>query len=137
MTHEELMNTPEYCTTMIQLELFNRVEQYMKEKGINRTELAKELGVSKGYVSQILNGDYDHRLSKFVELAIKVGLKPAISFSPISNELKEEEKIQEILGNAQLSVNQVGYMAMFTEINKFSKQEIKEFPPCNSNHKSA
>jgi len=85
MTREELLLTPEYWTTKAQLDLYFKVEEYMKKKGINRTELARELGVSKGYVSQILNGDFDHRLSKFVELSLDCGYKPVISFEPVEN----------------------------------------------------
>ena len=29
MTYEELIRTPEYCTTRIQIELFNKVEQFI------------------------------------------------------------------------------------------------------------
>ncbi len=48
----------------------------MESENINRTQLAERLGVSKGYVSQLLNGDFDHRLSKLVELALAFGYVP-------------------------------------------------------------
>ena len=44
----------------------------------NRTQLAEHLGVTKGYVTQLLNGDYDHKLSKLVELSLKCGYVPKI-----------------------------------------------------------
>ena len=40
----------------------------------HKSQLAEYLGVSKGYVSQLLNGDYDHRMSKFFELALAFGM---------------------------------------------------------------
>ena len=46
----------------------------MAETGRNKSQLAEYLGVSKGYVSQLLNGDYDHRMSKFFELALAFGM---------------------------------------------------------------
>ena len=46
----------------------------MAETGRNTSELAEYLGVSKGYVSQLLNGDYDYRMSKFIELALAFGM---------------------------------------------------------------
>lgn len=52
----------------------------MEDNRINRTELAKRLGVSKGYISQVLNGDFDHRISKLVELALFIGYYPHITF---------------------------------------------------------
>ena len=42
----------------------------MKEKKLNRTKLAQKLQVSKGYVTQLFNGDFDHKLSKLVELTL-------------------------------------------------------------------
>jgi transcriptional regulator with XRE-family HTH domain len=81
MTHEELLNTPEYWTTQIQLELYEMVEKFLKENNMSRTDFAKMLGVSKGYVSQLLNGDFDHRVSKLVELALAIGYRPELSFT--------------------------------------------------------
>lgn len=82
MTREELLRSSEYWTTKMQLELYARIEAYMSENKINRTELAKRLGVSKGYVTQILNGDYDHRLSKLVEMSLKINYIPHILYEP-------------------------------------------------------
>lgn len=79
---EELQKEPEYWTTMIQLDLFSHVEKYMEDNNITRTELAQKLGVSKGYISQVLNGDYDHRLSKFVELTMAVDMIPQVTYIP-------------------------------------------------------
>ena len=58
--------------------------------GGKHTQLAQHLGVSKGYVSQILNGDYDHRLSKFMELSLAFGYVPRIEFIPIEQVLEED-----------------------------------------------
>lgn len=82
MTREELLRSSEYWTTKIQLELYAHIEAYMRENNINRTELAKRLGVSKGYITQILNGDYDHRLSKLVEMSLKINYIPHILYEP-------------------------------------------------------
>ena len=80
MTHKELLATPEYWTTKIQIDLYQKVNQYLKDNHLTRTELAKRLGVSKGYISQILNGDYDHRISKLVELSLAIGYTPHLVF---------------------------------------------------------
>jgi transcriptional regulator with XRE-family HTH domain len=95
MTHEELLTTPEYWTTKIQIDLYRKVNQYLKDNHITRTELAKRLGVSKGYISQILNGDYDHRISKLVELSLAIGYIPHLVFEernpsdvPIKSDIK-------------------------------------------------
>ena len=80
ITYNELRSTPEYWITRIQLDLYAMIERYMQDHQLSRSELANKLGVSKGYVSQVLNGDFDHRLSKLVELSMAVGMIPQISY---------------------------------------------------------
>ncbi|MDE7109722.1 MAG: helix-turn-helix domain-containing protein [Muribaculaceae bacterium] len=64
----------------------------MEINNLNRSKLAAHLGVSKGYVSQLLNGDYDHKLSKLIELAIAFGYVPEITFRPIEEVITEDVK---------------------------------------------
>lgn len=85
ITNDELLETPEYWTTRIQLDLYSHIQEYMRMNGLSRTQLAQKLGVTKGYITQVLNGDFDHRLSKLVELSLAVGLVPKIEFVPIDN----------------------------------------------------
>ena len=47
--------------------------------------------MSKGYVSQLLNGDYDHKLSKLAELSIAFGFVPKIEFQPIDEVVNEDQ----------------------------------------------
>lgn len=72
MDRKDVLNSSEYWTSKTQIELYNQAQKFMEATGKDRAHLAEYLGVSKGYVSQILNGDYDHRMSKFFELALGV-----------------------------------------------------------------
>ena len=74
MKREEVLKSPEYWKAKTQIELYNLAEKFMAETGRNKSQLAEYLGVSKGYVPQLLNGDYDHRMSKFFELALAFGM---------------------------------------------------------------
>ena len=94
MDRNEILNTPEYWTTKAQIELYNQAQIFMKETGKNKTQLAEYLGVSKGYVSQLLNGDYDHRLSKFFELALAFGVIPQIEFTSIQEYINTDTYLQ-------------------------------------------
>lgn len=85
ITNDELLETPEYWTTRIQLDLYSHIQEYMRMNSLNRTQLAQKLGVTKGYITQVLNGDFDHRLSKLVELSLAVGVVPKIEFVPKEN----------------------------------------------------
>ena len=68
------MKSPEYWEAKTQIELYNLAENFMAVTDRHKSQLAEYLGVSKGYVSQLLNGDYDHRMSKFFELALAFGM---------------------------------------------------------------
>ena len=94
MTREELLQMPEYWTGQIQLSLYRAAEQFMAEHQMNRTQLAAYLGVSKGYVSQLLNGDYNYSISKLVELAIKLNCTPNLQLKPmVTRKQKEPSKV--------------------------------------------
>lgn len=80
ITREELISSKEYWVTNIQLKLFAEVEAYMKAHRMNRTQFAEYLGCSKGYVTQLLSGDYDNKLSKLVELSLAIGKVPELEF---------------------------------------------------------
>jgi transcriptional regulator with XRE-family HTH domain len=73
-----LFRTPTYWIEKIQNDLFGHVASYLEKTGKSKQDFANDLGVSKGYVSQILNGQFDHKLSKLVELYLSIGMTPLI-----------------------------------------------------------
>ena len=92
ITNEELLATKEYWTTRIQLDLYSQLQDYMNIIFFFLGQLAQELGVTKSYVTQILNGDFDHRISKLVELSLAVGLIPKMEFVPKTEFFEETNK---------------------------------------------
>ncbi len=80
MERSELIKSREYWLTEIQLNLFNMIEDYRKKNSLNKRQLADKLGVTKGYISQILNGDFDHKISKLVDLSLAFDKVPLISY---------------------------------------------------------
>ena len=93
MTRQELLQMPDYWTGQIQLSLYRAAEQFMEEHHMNRTQLAAYLGVSKGYVSQLLNGDYNYSISKLVELAVKLNCIPNLELKPMKPKRNEPMKV--------------------------------------------
>ena len=91
MKREELLSSADYWIANAQIMLYNCAESFMASTGKNRTQLAEHLGVSKGYVSQLLNGDYDHKLSKLVELSLAFGYVPKVDFVPIDEYIKNDD----------------------------------------------
>lgn len=92
MTRAELLSSEGYWIATLQIDLYHRMEAYMKENNMTRTQLAEKLGVTKGYVSQILNGDFDHKISKLVELSLAIGLVPTISYKPVQDVIEADKK---------------------------------------------
>lgn len=99
---EELIETPEYWLETIQNELYQQVQNYMKREKINQTQLAQRLGVTKGYISQVLNGHFNHSLEKLIELSLAIGVVPDIDFKPIKQYLNEQQVIRS--SSAKLNV---------------------------------
>lgn len=99
MKRKELLKSKEYWLIQIQNDLLGVLEEYLKKENINRTQFAEKLKVTKGYISQIFNGDFDHKISKMVELSLASGKVPVLSFVDINQFIKEDEndKIFELI----------------------------------------
>ncbi|MBS1644646.1 MAG: helix-turn-helix domain-containing protein, partial [Bacteroidetes bacterium] len=92
ISRKELLSSKEYWLTKINCDLFEQVNNYLSKNKISKTEFAKTLGVSKGYVSQILNGDFDHKTSKLIELCLAIGKVPVLNFENLVDFLGEDSR---------------------------------------------
>lgn len=90
MDRKELLKSPEYWTASIQMELYRQIEAFMKENNFNKTRLAEYLGCSKGYITQLLSGDFDHKLSKFIQLSLAIGKIPDFGFIDVDEYIQNE-----------------------------------------------
>lgn len=102
MTREELLRSDQYWMLKIQVGLFQEIENYMLEKNINRSQLADQLNVTKGYITQVLNGDFDHRISRLVHLALQVGKVPVIEFKSLNKIIYEDQQSKQLVSYSQL-----------------------------------
>lgn len=91
INREELIRSKEYWLEIIQNALFLEIEKYIDDNDLNKTKFAEKLGVSKSYLTQVLNGNFDHKLSKLIELSIAINKIPIIKFENIENYLDFEE----------------------------------------------
>jgi len=94
MTREKLLKSPAYWFEYEQNELFRQVSEFMERENINQTELAAKLNVSKGYVSQILNGNFNYTLKKLIELCLAIGLVPQIKFTRVEEVIKKDTRLK-------------------------------------------
>lgn len=88
---KDLIKSKEYWLTRIQSKLYSLVEKYINEEGLTRKTFAEKIGVSKGYISQVLNGNFDHRISTFIELSLAIGKVPQIYFEDVDQVMKDDE----------------------------------------------
>ena len=92
LTREELLSSPEYWFEDAQNELYRQVVEFMENELLNQTQLAKKLGVTKGYVSQILKGEFNYTLKKLIEISLAVGQVPKIEYVPITKVIEDDAK---------------------------------------------
>lgn len=97
MTRNELVKSREYWMAQIQLDLFELIENYRKKNDLNKTQLAAQLGVTKSYITQILNGDFDHKVSKLVELSLAFGKVPVLQFIDVDKYIENNKQPTEDL----------------------------------------
>lgn len=125
MTREELLKSREYWISKIQIDLFNLIENYRKDKKYTKTQLASELGVTKGYITQVLNGDFDHKVSKLVDLALAFGKVPVLNFEDFKQYVEDDE-----LGVTHMSFHKRPVIHLnlngFTTVNEKSDNEKVE-----------
>lgn len=78
MKREELIRSREYWITQIQINLFEVIDEYLNENNLTQSQFAEQMNVSKGYVSQILSGNFDHKISKYIDLLLACKKVPLI-----------------------------------------------------------
>lgn len=89
---EELLKTEEYWFETLQNDLYRMVAEYIQKKGMNQTQLAEQLGVTKGYISQIMNGNFNYTLKKMIELSLALNKAPAFEFKNLEQYIQEDQQ---------------------------------------------
>lgn len=92
MTRKELLRSEDYIRAGIQLNILNMMEDYMKKNKLKRVDLSKRLGVSKGYISQIFSAEFNHKISKMVELSVACDKMPLVMFVDINDFIENDAK---------------------------------------------
>lgn len=88
---ESILRDATYWEELIKTQLFQIVEQHLEDNQMTKKDFAHKIGVSKGYVSQVLNGDRDHRLSKIVEFALAVGKAPFLCLQDLNKVIEYDQ----------------------------------------------
>ena len=79
----------EFQTEEAILELNERIAQIMEEKGINRAKFANLLGVSKAFITKLLNGNPNLTIKSMVSIANALGCELDIDICPKGFEVRK------------------------------------------------
>jgi len=84
---------------MIHLDLIEEISKLMESKGMKRADLAKALGTTKGYVTQLFSGDRLLNMKTLAKLQTIFDVKVKIEFLEKKKHKKkdcEEQKIKAV-----------------------------------------
>ena len=71
---------PGYWKAAIKFRLANRIGDWMTQMGMSRADLAREVGHSRSYITQVLGGNKNLTIDSMVTFAGAFGLVPRIEF---------------------------------------------------------
>jgi lambda repressor-like predicted transcriptional regulator len=60
------------------------IKKVMKDKGINQSKLSVDSGVSKAYISEILNSKKEPKFGVVVSMFLALGVAPVVSFKSLN-----------------------------------------------------
>lgn len=85
---EELKEDPEFLTEGLLLEVNETICELMKDKGINRAELARRLKWRRSAVTKMLQGNHNISIGRLVKVALALGYTlTAPKFVPLTSDL--------------------------------------------------
>lgn len=127
MKRKELLKSKEFWIVKIQNQLYEELEKYLRENNVSKTELANKMGVSKGYISQILNGDFDYKLSKLIEIIMVMDKVPILNLENIDDCINIDKEIGIDKLNERFTFNiTINYNNVF-ELEKETSKRNFEF----------
>jgi plasmid maintenance system antidote protein VapI len=92
---DEYMEDKEFERLMMQEDVIMEVTEdicgIMDEEGINRSTLAKIMGKTKGYISQVLNGRKNLTIRSMVDIAYNLGYEVHLNFRKRVSDKKTEQ----------------------------------------------
>lgn len=113
------------------LHFSNQAAQIMEAKGLTRTELAKKMGVSKPYVTELLSGKPNLTLASMLKLVDALGSELSISIAdPVLSTLQELDFSQ--AQEAPLSTTTVTVSEFLERVQGFESSKsatIKNYVP--------
>ena len=83
---------PDFLAEGLSISIIENSLQVMKEKGISRTDLAREMGVPKSQISRIFNAPPNLTLLSIARIAVALGVEPQALLNTEVGAEKEEAR---------------------------------------------
>ncbi len=133
ITREELLKSPDYWFEAAQNDLFAEVKQYLDKENISQTELAEKLNVSKGYISQIMNGNANFTMKKLIAFFISIGRVPQVEYLDFEevikkDKIKKERLNSDLKGGIIISNRFKNSFSNPLDIKKDAEKRLKKLP---------
>lgn len=93
----DLLHDEGYWVADWQLKLFAEIKNYLEINQLKDYQFGEKIGVGKSYISQVLNGNFNHKISTLIKLALASGKAPILNF----------ENLDEYINNDILGVHQL------------------------------
>lgn len=118
--YEKILADQGYWLTDIQHQLQEAVRKYLKEQGLTQQQFAERMGVNQSYISQILNGQFDHRISRMIAIYLAIEQVPFISTRPLQEVIEQWQRHTDRNWNYELT-----YKEAFLSEEPYSEQKDK------------
>ena len=104
-------------------EVTEAISQAMVEKGVNKAELSRLVGVSKSNITQLLSGDHNMRLTTVADLLYALDSKLAVSAVPLDvDSIVESITFNQWAPVVDLTVKQLEYQV----INEKAQKDLSQ-----------
>lgn len=93
-----LLQKPEFAVEAAKGEFIMDVTEsicaILEEKGMDRKDLANNMNKSKGYISQLLNGDRNMTLATLAEICHALNYKPSVKFKGLKEHVVYQDSFK-------------------------------------------
>lgn len=90
MTRQEILNSPRYWHSRIQMDIYIAMCDCMVANKLSIEDMARRAEVSKKVIKQTLNADFNQPLDVMMKIALACGVVPIVEFKPIGEVTKEQ-----------------------------------------------
>jgi len=78
----KMENDPRFVAEMMKLAFADDLVRLLEARGLKRTELAEKLGTNRGYITRILNTEYNLSIETMAKIALALDAQVTVSMKP-------------------------------------------------------